>query len=135
MKTSPIALLAILTIATPAQSAPKHWYKNWKLLTGEAVIITVATLDAQSTCRAFSHGGVESGPVLSGNKSCGVEVGTMIGGIAFYTTLHALEWRIGHKDETRIVRDLSPWMVPAVVTAIHLPAAIHNYETVKTSSP
>lgn len=130
-----ISLLAILIIARPAESAPKHWYRDLKWWAGEAVIVTVTSLDAQSTCQGFSRGGVESAAILSGNHSCGTEVGVMAGGIAFYTTLHALEWHFGHKDESKIVRDLYPWAIPAVVTAVHLPAAIHNYESTRPAVP
>lgn len=126
-----ICLFAILIMAAPAESAQKHWYRDWKTWAGVGIIGFSTGLDAHSTCQAFAHGAVETSLALNGNRSCATAAETMAGAFAFYTTLHALESHFGHKDESRFVRDVTPWAIPAVVAGIHLSAAIHNYEITK----
>jgi hypothetical protein len=123
-----LSLLALLALsAIPCQSAPKHFYQDKKWWLGEAVIVTSVILDAHSTCRSFAHGGVETGPALSGNTSCGVEKGVAVGAFGFYTALHIGLWDIGHDDPSRFWRTVSYWAMPSVAAGIHVPAAIHNY--------
>jgi hypothetical protein len=117
----------ILLTAVSCGASPRHWFQDKRWWAGEAIIAGSVFLDAHSTCTRIGARGVETSIVFSGNRSCGASTGIGAGAIGFYTILHATEWHFGHDDPNKVIRALTPWMVPAAIAPIHLSAAAHNY--------
>jgi hypothetical protein len=83
--------------------------------------------DVYSTCRVIGPTSVETSPVFAGNRSCKASAGIGLAAFGAYTALHAVEWHVGHEDSSKVIRALTPWMVPAAVAPIHITAAVHNF--------
>jgi hypothetical protein len=120
-----LCLCSIIALAIPAKASP-HWYKDKRWWAGEAIIGLSVALDAHSTCQAVGRG-VETSIAFPGPRSCAETAGISLGAFGFYTVLHAAEWHVGHDDPNKVIRGLTPWMIPAAVAPIHLYAAAHNY--------
>lgn len=133
-------ILVLLTLATPAQAAPKHWYKDWKWYAGAALIVASTTVDVHSSCRAFSGGYYEQNFILRGSRSCGQVAGVAFGTAAFAVGMHALAWHCNsnvgwkcyglnqnegkHKTAWNVITYTA---IPAAFGVAHVPVAIHNY--------
>lgn len=127
MRTTALAL-ALLLVAPLAGAAPKHWYSDKKWWAGEAVIGAAVFLDMHSTARAMGNpANVETNFILGPHPSDGRIALVGLGAFSYWTTFHALDWHFGH-DDTKPWRILGYTAIPAAALAVHLPAAIHNYE-------
>lgn len=118
--------LLFLAAAAPASADPFYKHKRW--WAGVAVIGAAVALDAHSSCRAFSHGAIETNPWIYGTRSCAEVSGLMVGAFGFYTTMHALEWHVTQNQPNKAIRIFGQVALPAVAVGIHVPAAIHNYD-------
>jgi hypothetical protein len=127
MKKTILLLMAILLMCFTVDARPKHFYKDWKWWTGEAMILTAVTLDAQSTCHGFSHGYVETNFLARGSISCGHAISALAIGGGIYTTLHLLNRKYIADGESKTWDFLGYTEVPAIAGAFHLHAAAHNY--------
>ena len=97
--------LLLLCLALPAQASPRRPWRDKRWLAGLGIIGLSVAADALSSCQRIGQRGVETSPVFNGNRSCATTAGIAVGAFAFYTALHATEWKVGHDDPTRIFRD------------------------------
>jgi hypothetical protein len=94
---------------------------------GEAVMASALALDAQSTCHGFTHGLIEGGPLSTGTNRCAkVAVGVVVQG-ALGTALYLVEHKLSLRETGRGWRALGYIGVPAIASAPHFYAAVHNY--------
>jgi hypothetical protein len=121
-----IALVLLSAISCGA--SPKHWWKDKRWWVGVGIIGGAVAADVYSTCQRIGVHGVEAGIAFAGNRSCGTTMAVGSGAFGFETALHAVEWHFGHDDPNRVIRSLTPWIVPAAVAPIHIHAAIHNLD-------
>jgi len=132
MKRFALYLLAVVpmwlvVLLLPVKASPRHWYTSKAWWAGETIIALSVALDAHSTCQGFGQGLREGSVLLYGNRSCPAAAGISLGAFAGYTALHAAEWHVGHDDPNKVIRRLTPWMLPAAVAPLHFYAAGHNY--------
>ena len=125
-RTFPALILAglLLNSCAARHAAALH---DWKFWAGETVIAISLFEDGRSTCRNFRYGFVEGTGLAQGTHSCGVIAGKLTGAFAFDTGMNLLERHFGHEDPSPVIRNITPWVVPTIICAVHCTAAGHNY--------
>lgn len=121
-------LLAFLLLLSPLSTfaAPRHWYTDKKWWLGEAVIAGAVFVDYHSTAINRGVGG-ETNPFLGPHPTTRGLVIVGASAFTYWTTLHAVEWHIGHDDPNKAWRIVGYTAIPVVAAAIHGTAAAHNY--------
>ena len=106
--------------------AHKSALRDWHWWAGEAVILAAVSADGVTSCRAFSHGGTESGILGRGSSSCKWLAVKLTAGASFYTILHGINHSIGVDSDPRWLRLEKDIAVPLPVGLVHGLAALHN---------
>jgi hypothetical protein len=127
MKRIAIVVALVILGTVPAQAAPKHYWKDKKVIVGEIIIVaSTLGLDASSTCRAIHHRGVDTNLMVV--HSCGAAIGMEAGAAAFYSLVNYASWKLEHDDPNKYWRFASYWTIPVAVCAIHCTAAAQNFD-------
>lgn len=121
-----LVLASVVPACTPAR--PRHWYKDWRVWAGEAMIVGSLVADGRSTCLGFSRGLVEGNAIGRGGRSCGQAVSILAVGGGIYTGLHIWENKLNEGETSKPWRAAGYLSIPVIVCSFHCTAAALNYE-------
>jgi|SRR5579864_652194 len=120
------ALVLVFLFSIPAAAGPKRLLKDWTFYAGEAIMAAAESADGYSTCRGMAFGYPEQHWPAAGSLSCRNTGLRLAGGFAFYTGLNVLEFKLFRHDRNRVIRELTPGMVPGAVAGLHSYFAARN---------
>lgn len=121
-----LVLASVVPACTPAR--PRHWYKDWRVWAGEAMIVGSLVADGRSTCLGFSRGLVEGNAIGRGGRSCGQAVSILAVGGGLYTTYHLWLAKLNEDETSKPWRAAGYLSIPVIACSFHCTAAALNYE-------